>query len=58
MRNDPENAPNMLSYLLREQYGDWPLLYGPYYNAPPLSRDKFGDADPMYAKDPATKNTK
>mgnify|MGYP000972561349 CR=1 FL=1 len=56
--NDPENAPNMLSYLLREQYGDWPLLYGPYYNAPPLSRDKFGDADPMYAKDPATKKYK
>src|SRR6218665_360794 len=28
--NDPENAPNMLSYLLREQYGDWPILYGQY----------------------------
>ena len=32
--NDPENAITMLSYLNREQYGDWPLTYGQYYNAP------------------------
>ncbi len=49
--NDPENAPNMLSYLLREQYGDWPVLYGPYYNAPQLPQSQFGDGDPIYAKD-------
>jgi len=32
--NNPENAISLLSYLKREQYGDWPILYGQYYNAP------------------------
>jgi hypothetical protein len=49
--NDPENATNMLSYLLREQYGDFPLTYGQYYNAPTLPRSEFGSGDPIYAKD-------
>lgn len=31
--NNPENPHTLLSYLNREQYGDRPLLYGPYYNA-------------------------
>jgi len=56
--NDPENAPNMLSYLLREQYGDWPLLYGQYYNAPSLPRSQYGSGDPLYAKDEINKNYK
>ncbi len=56
--NDPENAPNMLSYLLREQYGDWPLLYGQYYNAETLPRNEFGSGDPIYAKDKVNKNYK
>jgi tetratricopeptide (TPR) repeat protein len=56
--NDPENAPNMLSYLLREQYGDWPLLYGQYYNAPSRPRNEFGDGDPIYAKDKVNSNYK
>lgn len=56
--NDPENAPNMLSYLLREQYGDWPLLYGQYYNAPTLSQSEFGSGDPIYAKDKNKDNKK
>lgn len=56
--NDPENAPNMLSYLLREQYGDWPLLYGQYYNAPSRPRSEFGDGDPVYAKDKINNNYK
>ena len=56
--NDPENAPNMLSYLLREQYGDWPILYGPYYNAPTRPRSEFGSADPIYAKDKLNNNYK
>ncbi len=56
--NDPENAPNMLSYLLREQYGDWPLLYGQYYSAPQRPRSEFGDADPIYAKDTVHGNYK
>lgn len=56
--NDPENAPNMLSYLLREQYGDWPILYGQYYNAPTLSQKEFGSGDPIYAKDKNKNNKK
>lgn len=56
--NDPENAPNMLSYLLREQYGDWPILYGQYYNAPTVSSKEFGSADPIYARDKNKDNKK
>lgn len=56
--NDPENAPNMLSYLLREQYGDWPILYGQYYNAPTVSKSEFGSGDPIYAKDEKNNNYK
>ena len=32
--NNPENAISLLSYLNREQYGSFPLVYGQYYNAP------------------------
>ncbi len=48
--NDPENAITMLSYLNREQYGDWPLTYGQYYNAP-TDQQHFKDGEPVYAKD-------
>ena len=33
-QNSPDNMFSLLSYLNREQYGDRPLFYGPYYNAP------------------------
>jgi len=56
--NDPENAPNMLSYLLREQYGDWPIMYGQYYNAPTLPQREFGSGDPIYARDKNKNNKK
>ena len=46
--NEPKDAPSMLSYLLREQYGSWPLLYGPYYTAP-IAELKPGK--PIYVKD-------
>ncbi len=46
--NNPENAMYLLAYLNREQYGDWPLLSGPYYNAPVVDRT---DGNPVYAKD-------
>jgi len=46
--NNPENAMYLLSYLNREQYGDWPLLKGPYFNAPVVDRE---DGKPIYAKD-------
>lgn len=48
--NDPENAITMLSYLNREQYGDWPLTYGQYYNAP-TDQANFKDGEPVFAKD-------
>jgi len=28
--NDPENLVTLHSYLKREQYGSWPILFGPY----------------------------
>src|SRR5690606_1293313 len=31
--NDPDTALGMLDYFNREQYGDWPTLYGPAYTA-------------------------
>jgi hypothetical protein len=46
--NNPENAMYLLAYLNREQYGDWPLLSGPYYNAPLIDRK---DGNPVYTKD-------
>lgn len=32
--NSPDNVFSLLSYINRDQYGDKPLFYGPYYNAP------------------------
>jgi tetratricopeptide (TPR) repeat protein/MFS family permease len=49
--NNPENAMYLLSYLNREQYGDWPLFNGPYYNAPIIERT---DGHPTYTKDDAS----
>lgn len=49
--NDPKDAIGMLSYLLREQYGTWPLLYGQYYNAEITSWD---DKAPTYIQDKAS----
>jgi len=49
--NDPKDAIGMLSYLLREQYGSWPLLYGQYYNADITS---WNDKSPTYIQDKAS----
>lgn len=46
--NEPKDAISMLSYLKREQYGSWPILYGPYYNAKPYDAK---DGSPIYVKD-------
>jgi len=43
----PDNVFSLLSYLNREQYGDRPLLYGPWYNAP-MTGQKPGK--PVYGK--------
>ncbi len=50
--NNPENAISMLSYLKREQYGDNPLLFGQYFNAPLYyGNDSDPDAAPMKSVD-------
>lgn len=41
--NSPDNVFSLLSYINRDQYGDSPLLYGPYYNAP-VTAQKDGKA--------------
>jgi len=43
--NNPETVFNLVSFLNRDQYGDTPLLFGQYYNAPldpqkPYVKDK------------------
>ncbi|MFP4488735.1 MAG: protein O-mannosyl-transferase family [Bacteroidales bacterium] len=38
--NNPENVFSFLYYLNREQYGDRPLVKGPYYNAPVVEYDR------------------
>jgi len=37
--NNPEDPFNLVYYLNREQYGDRPLLYGPYFTARPTGLD-------------------
>ena len=57
--NNPENAISLLAYLNREQYGDWPLFKGQYFNTPLESRDldrdrmpdSYKDGKPVYTKD-------
>ncbi|MBN3036517.1 MAG: DUF2723 domain-containing protein [Bacteroidales bacterium] len=46
--NSPEDAISLLSYLNREQYGDWPVFHGQYYNAPTIDSK---DGTPVYIKD-------
>jgi len=50
--NNPETVFELLPYLNREQYGDRPLLKGPYYNAPITgtkeSRPTYRKADGRY----------
>ncbi|MBI5218059.1 MAG: DUF2723 domain-containing protein [Bacteroidia bacterium] len=48
--NNPENAFSLLSYLNREQYGDRPLFYGQYYNAPVDRQNPYNEGDPNYVQ--------
>jgi hypothetical protein len=45
--NNPEDSISLLAYLNREQYGDWPILHGNYFNAPIVDRN---DGNPVYRK--------
>lgn len=48
--NAPDNALNLLAFLNREQYGEWPVLYGPYFNSP-LDKDKpYKNGTPVWTK--------
>jgi|TARA_B110000240_G_scaffold30010_1_gene31835 hypothetical protein len=49
--NNPEDAVGLLSYLKREQYGSWPIVYGQYFNAKLDSKKPYIDGNPVYAKD-------
>ena len=42
-QNNPDNAFALLRYLNREQYGDRPLAYGQYYNAPRIGTSDYKD---------------
>jgi hypothetical protein len=46
--NDPEDLFSLLYYLNREQYGDRPLIYGQYFNAPILDSK---EGSPFYYKE-------
>jgi len=46
--NSPKDAISLLAYLNREQYGDWPILKGNYYNAPVVDHR---NGTPVYGKD-------
>ena len=45
-QNNPQNLFNLQYYLNREQYGDRPLFFGPYYNSPPVD---FKEGKTLYA---------
>ncbi len=49
--NHPSDGINLHAYLGRQQYGDWPLIYGQYYTAPLDADNPYKDGDPVYAKD-------
>jgi len=46
--NNPENVFNLVSYLNRDQYGDTPLLFGQYYNAPLDSQKPYVEDKEWY----------
>lgn len=52
--NNPSDPVSLLSYLNREQYGDWPLLYGHQFNSPLDGKEPWKDGNPVYAKDEAS----
>lgn len=49
--NSPDNVFSLLSYINRDQYGDSPLIYGQYYNAP---RVGYKDGEAIYYQNKET----
>jgi hypothetical protein len=54
--NNPEDAKSLLAYYNREQYGDWPVLYGQSFNAPIDRQDPYSDGEPVYQRGYAVMN--
>lgn len=49
--NDPENLVSLESYLKREQYGDWPILKGQYFNSEMNEdRDLWNDRSDVFLR--------
>ena len=48
--NDPDTALGMLDYFNREQYGSWPVMYGPVYTAHIASDGIKKDAEGNYER--------
>lgn len=49
--NSPDNVFSLLSYVNRDQYGESPLLYGQYYNAPQTG---YKDGEAIYYQNKTT----
>ena len=47
--NNPEDAMSLLSYYNRDQYGDWPILFGQSFNSQLDSKRPYTDGPPAYA---------
>lgn len=48
--NAPKDAIGLLSYLNRDQYGDWPLFYGNYFNAPLDKQKPYKNGEPLFER--------
>ena len=54
--NNPEDAMSLLAYYNREQYGDWPKLYGKTFNATVARNEPYVDGTPSFQKGYAVMN--
>lgn len=48
--NDPENLVTLQAYLMREQYGSWPLLTGPYWNSQKNDPNMYEDGNAKHVR--------
>lgn len=48
--NDPENLVTLQSYLMREQYGTWPILTGPYWNSVKNDVSQYDNSSAKYIR--------
>ncbi|MDA0568536.1 MAG: DUF2723 domain-containing protein [Bacteroidetes bacterium] len=56
--NDPENFFQLLKYLNREQYGDRPLVTGPYWDSPMDIEKQYSDGGATWVKSFSVKEQK